>query len=135
MRRMLMANKFLKQLSQEETDYLPRKQKQAVRPKTTIISDEKLEKFPNLAKTRAMPNTFQKSKKFHTMKASPYAYEKFDILQKATGATFSEMLDQAAEMLFDAKALENERVGAMEALLNDYRKVDKEQMSLEDFMD
>lgn len=112
-----MANKFLKQLNQEETDYLPRKQKQKTQK-------------PIQKPTQ----TNASSKKFHTMKASPYAYEKFDILQKATGATFSEMLDQAAAMLFDAKALENERVGAMAALLHDYHKSDNEQMSLEDFM-
>ncbi|SFL28922.1 hypothetical protein [Lactococcus garvieae] len=129
-----MANNFLKQLNKEETDYISRKQKQAIRPKTAIISDEKLEKFPNIAKTLATPSPIKKSKKFHTMKASQEAYEKFDILQKATGLTFSELLNQASEMLFEAKSIENERVKAMAALLHDYPKEDKEQMSIEDFL-
>lgn len=57
-----------------------------------------------------------------------------DILKMATSKTYVDLMDEALTNYLEVVALENVKVKALQALINDHQAVDERQTSIEEFM-
>lgn len=118
-----MATKFSKYLDQEEQTRVPLKKKRA------------LESCSQPARRAASSKKQQKSHELRSVKMTSSAYEKMDIVKMVTSKSYVAILDEAMTNYLERMALENDKIKAMKAMLEDYQKSEIDgQTSIDDFL-
>lgn len=100
---------------------------------------QKLEKRKKTTLDLLPPQPEQGNKKktrtsLKSVKINANTEQILDILKMATSKTYVDLMDEALTNYLEVVALENVKVKAMQALINDHQTVDEQQMSIEDFM-
>lgn len=101
---------------------------------------QKLEKRKKATLNLLPPQPEQGNKKktrssLKSVKINTNTEQILDILKMATSKTYVDLMDEALTNYLEVVALENVKVKAMQALINDHQVVDERQTSIEEFME
>ena len=101
---------------------------------------QKLEKRKKCTLDLLPPQSEQGKKKktrssLKSVKINANTEQILDILKMATSKTYVDLMDEALTNYLEVVALENVKVKAMQALINDHQAVDERQTSIEEFME